>query len=66
LKEKLKVRAFRYDNDIRLINEGFECEILQPGSKGWEKGKLKIRFEFEFIPDETTHLSDLDEFRSEN
>jgi KGK domain len=65
LKEKFKTRALPYENDKILLNEGLECEILQPGSQAWKKGKIKIRLEFEFIPDDTTHLSELDEFREE-
>jgi KGK domain len=61
--EKLKTRALNYEIDQSLINEGVECELLQPGSQGWKKGKIKIRFEF--VPDDITHLSELDEFREE-
>ncbi|HAX74598.1 MAG TPA: KGK domain protein [Cyanobacteria bacterium UBA11372] len=31
---------------------GKPCEILSPGSKGWQKGKLRIRISLEFCPDE--------------
>ena len=51
---------------------GISCNLLQPDGKGWQKGKLKICFEF--IPEEDkpaatqeklaeTHSSPLDEIR---
>jgi KGK domain len=64
LKEQLKQRPFNQVIDQSLMNEGVECEILQPGSKAWKKGKIKIKFEF--IPDDIEHFSDLDEFRNED
>jgi KGK domain len=36
---------------IKLLEDGMDCSLLQPGSKGWQKGKLKICFEF--IPEES-------------
>ncbi len=33
------------------LNQGLDCEILQP-SKGWQKGKVRIRISIEFCPDE--------------
>ncbi len=52
--------------------EGANCSLLQPDGKGWQKGKLKICFEF--VPEENEsvvtqsdsvepHLSPLDEIR---
>ena len=52
--------------------DGMTCNLLQPDGKGWQKGKLKICFEF--IPEEAelvstqdkpvvTHSSPLDEIR---
>ena len=36
----------------KWVIEAVECELLRPKSeKGWQKGKIHIRFEF--IPDET-------------
>ncbi len=42
-------------------NEGIEADVLIPG-KSWRKGKLVLRIEF--IPDEATSESPLDEFRN--
>jgi KGK domain len=53
--------------------DGVNCNLLQPDGKGWQKGKLKICFEF--IPEEPesvesqknpieTHQSPLDEIRN--
>jgi hypothetical protein len=50
------------DNDA-LLNPGIKCEILQLGSQEWKKGKIRVQFEF--IPEEITESSVLDEFRAE-
>lgn len=34
------------------LDEGMECEVLPASSGGWRKGKLRIRVQIEFIPDE--------------
>lgn len=31
---------------------GKDAELLNPGSQGWKKGKIKIRITLEFCPDE--------------
>jgi KGK domain len=54
------------DTDIyELLNkliDGTTCNLLQPDGKGWQKGKLKICFEF--IPEEPEDRhSPLDEIR---
>ncbi|NES04449.1 MAG: hypothetical protein F6K22_17405 [Okeania sp. SIO2F4] len=36
-----------YDN-----YDGPECEVLRPGTKGWQKGKIKVALNIEFYPDE--------------
>lgn len=61
-KEKLEERALHYDVDKPLMTSGLECELLQPGSQRWQKGKLKISIEF--IPDKLNHSSELDVLRS--
>ncbi len=62
-------------NKLTIINkliEGAICNLLQPDGKGWQKGKLKLCFQF--IPEETeiieiqekrlgTNSSPLDEIR---
>jgi hypothetical protein len=50
------------------LHEGVDCRILQAGSDGWKKGKLKISINVEFIPDEpetNQYQSPLDEIRQE-
>jgi KGK domain len=61
------------DEDLEpFFAEGVNCRLLQPNGKGWQKGTLKICFEF--IPEEDepitakeklaeTHQSPLDEIR---
>ena len=40
---------------INKLIDGTICNLLQPDGKGWQKGKLKICFEF--IPEEPDSLS---------
>lgn len=55
-----------------FFTEGVNCSLLQPDGKGWQKGKLKIRFEFTLEEDNsmitepnpvTMQRSSLDEIR---
>jgi KGK domain len=55
-------------NNLKVNNvllSGVNCDLLQLDGKGWQKGKLKICFEF--IPEENnsieTHTSPLDQIR---
>lgn len=41
---------------------GIDCEILQIGSQGWKKGKVRFKISVEFIPDEPESV----EMRSQN
>ena len=52
-------------NNIKIwFYQGKECEILRAGSKGWQKGKIKINVTLEFIPDEVEEdTSPLDDIR---
>ncbi|GBF78668.1 KGK domain-containing protein [Aphanothece sacrum] len=34
------------------LQEGKSCEILNVGSNGWKKGKIRLKITLEFIPDE--------------
>ena len=36
----------------RWFNDGIDCEILQLGSKGWQKGKVRIKVSVEFYVEE--------------
>ena len=36
----------------RWFNDGIDCEILQIGSKGWQKGKVRIKVSVEFYAEE--------------
>lgn len=36
----------------RSLGDGVDCEILQLGAKGWQKGKLRFKVCVEFCPDE--------------
>ena len=52
-------------NSNAWFYEGKKCEILQAGSQGWQKGKIKINVTLEFIPDESEEKSPLDDVRQE-
>jgi KGK domain len=65
-------RYTSYEILRKALLNGTECTLLQPDEKGWQKGKLKICFEF--IPEEDepaatkeksaeNHSSPLDEIR---
>ncbi|HAZ43269.1 MAG TPA: hypothetical protein DDW76_11270 [Cyanobacteria bacterium UBA11369] len=43
-----------YPRDIgdKWFYDGLDCEILRPGAKGWQKGKVIINIILEFCPDE--------------
>lgn len=34
------------------FTQGVDCEILRPDSKGWQKGKIRIKISLEFSPDD--------------
>lgn len=36
----------------KWTTEGVECEILQLGTTSWQKGKVRLRIDLEFCPDE--------------
>lgn len=52
-----------FKNTNRWFYQGEECEILRSGSKGWQKGKIKINVTLNFIPDEPEDKSPLDDVR---
>jgi KGK domain len=35
-----------------IAPNGIHCEILRIGSKGWQKGRIRVKVTLEFIPDE--------------
>ncbi len=46
--------AYQEEQGEWWFGEGGECEVLRPGSQGWQKGKIRIRLKvtLEFCPDE--------------
>ncbi|MBD2344282.1 KGK domain-containing protein [Anabaena subtropica] len=44
-------KFYRYTH--KWFDEGVDCEVLKPASKGWQTGKLRIKVTIEFIPDES-------------
>ncbi len=72
LKNAIDVTDTNKSTIINKLIEGASCALLQPDGKGWQKGKLKLCFEF--IPEESeavtieakqvaTNQSPLDEIR---
>jgi len=48
------------------IEEGVNCERLNPGDPQWKKGKVRVKVSVEFLPDEPLQAeSPLDEIRRE-
>ncbi|MEH1802157.1 MAG: KGK domain-containing protein [Nostoc sp.] len=74
LMERLKFSLHgNYDGQkqtaIGWVENGVPCELLSAQGGGWQKGRIRIRFEF--VPDEPTPLippnstSPLDDLRSQ-
>jgi len=40
------------NNNRKWFSAGKACQILSVDGKGWQKGKLRIKFTLEFCPDE--------------
>ena len=53
------------NNVSAWFSQGEQCEILRAGSKGWQKGKIKVNVTLEFIPDKPKETSPLDDVRQE-
>ena len=34
----------------QMLSEGIDCEILEPGAKGWQKGKMRLQVNVEVAP----------------
>lgn len=65
---QLQIPEVNQENLPKWFVEGIGCEILKPGSKGWQKGKVKLHINVtvEFCPDEPEieePESPLDDFR---
>ena len=66
INQQLEKNELRIPSNI--FSDGSPCEILDPQSQGWKKGKLKAKLVLEFIPDEPEvkqYESPLDEIRRE-
>lgn len=68
-KKRLLQKARREIANSLWVTEGVDCELLQLGAKNWRKGKIRIKVELEFCPDESEEIqseSPLDELRQIN
>lgn len=57
-----------YKTRKKWIEQGINCERLNPGDPQWKKGKVRIKVTVEFVPDEpesSDYQSPLDEIRQE-
>lgn len=62
LLEVIKAYSNVDGNESALFSEGLDCEVLKPGAKGWQKGKVRISLQF--CPDQTSEsTSPLDDIR---
>lgn len=41
-----------------VFTTGFDCEVLGVNLKGWRKGRVVVKFELEFIPDEIEEVQE--------
>ncbi len=39
------------------FSEGIDCKMLKPGAKNWQRGKVRINWEFESEDLEVTEIS---------
>ncbi|GET42165.1 KGK domain-containing protein [Microseira wollei] len=44
--------SYPLDIGDKWFDDGLDCEILRPGAKGWQKGRVRIKVTLEFCPDE--------------
>ena len=42
----------KFIDEFNIFRDGQNCEILNVGSNGWKKGKVRLKVTLEFIPDE--------------
>lgn len=40
------------EDKLLWFKDGVNCKILKPNTKGWQKGKIKLKLTVEFCPDE--------------
>ncbi len=46
------MKSYTTDLPKKWFHYGLDCEILSPGAKGWQKGRVRIKVILEFCPDE--------------
>lgn len=63
----------KFPQNVDIFDTGISCEVLEPGSGDWVKGKVRLKFSLEFCPDappepEVTESSppNLDDIRQMN
>lgn len=46
----------------QLLGEGIDCKYLERGKPDWRKGKLRVRLQLEFVPEEEPETENSIEF----
>lgn len=41
-----------YTTEMKLLEDGVECEVMKNNGGGWKKGKFRLKMSLEFCPDE--------------
>jgi KGK domain len=51
LQELEESKHYDYKPRKKWLDEGIACEILTPGAKGWETGRIRVKVSLEFCSD---------------
>lgn len=53
----LNFNRYYVDARTKLLDEGLGCEVLKFKSQDWQKGKIRVRIEVDFCPDQPEPLT---------
>jgi len=49
---------------MELLTEGIQCRVMTTRQQGWRFGKIRLKIELQFIPDEPLTAQNIDHFDS--
>ena len=49
---------------MELLTEGIQCRVMTTRQQGWRFGKIRLKIELQFIPDEPLTEQNIDHFDS--
>ena len=49
---------------MELLTEGIQCRVMTTRQQGWRFGKIRLKIELQFIPDEPPTEQNIDHFDS--